>query len=193
LVLSAGVLNGFETSIGIPYYRQSGDLAGMGDIRWAGKIHLFDQIGEDIPAMAAVFSVVLPTGDQNNGFRTVNSYGADFLLVAQAKIDAGDYIFNLNAEGGVFAQDIGQASEEEHGEYGMGGYFPLADAWVLLLEGNGTIKNGPSNTQDTLTASASLRFFNGNFSMTGGIDKTIAMKTSAPEGLGLHGSLNFLF
>jgi hypothetical protein len=192
-VLSAGVLDGVETSIGIPYYRQSGNLAGLGDIRWAGKVHLLDQMGEDIPELAAVVSVIFPTGDQNNGFRTVNSYGADLLLVAQAIIDLNDYAFNLNAEGGVFAQDIGQASEEKHVEYGMGGYFPLADAWVLLLEGNGTIKNGLFNTQDSLTASASLRLFTGNFSMTGGVDKTIAMKTGAPEGLGLHGSLNFFF
>ncbi len=193
VVLSAGVLDGVEMSIGIPYYRQSGNLAGLGDVRWAGKVHLLDQLGEDIPELAAVASIILPTGDQNNGFRTVNSYGADLLLVAQAKIDLTDYSFNLNAEGGVFAKDIGQVSEEKYGEYGMGGYFPISDAWVLLLEGNGTIKNGSSNTQSSLTTSASLRLFTGPFSMTGGVDKTIAMKTGGPAGLGLHGSINFFF
>ncbi|MHB8482916.1 MAG: hypothetical protein ACYDBV_09335 [Nitrospiria bacterium] len=191
-VLSAGLLDGLEGALVVPYIRQSGNLSGLGDIQVSGKVHLLDQIGEDIPALALALSVELPTGDQNSGFRTVDSYGASLQLVADGKIVLDDYSFNLSVEGGVYAQDIGKSREEKHILFGGGGFFPLAPSWSLLLEGTGTSKYGID--QDFAVVSASLRYSNNQFQLTGGADRNIPFGNNAlPGGTGLHGSVNILF
>jgi len=192
-ILSAGLLDGLEASIMVPYIVQggNGNMSGLGDVKIAGKYHLIDQIDEDIPALALAASVEFPTGDQNNGLRTVNSYGADLLLIAQSKIDLEDYSLNLVAEGGVYGQDINQTTQEKHIEYGAAGYLPLDDQWVLIIEGIGTSSYG--NNQDYAIVSASLRLFMKKFTLTGGIDRTIAIETNAMNGTNLHGSINLPF
>ena len=191
-VLSAGLLDGFETAIVIPYFNQSGNLSGLGDIQISGKVHLLDQISEDIPSLALALTVELPTGDKNKGFRNVDSYGGDLELIADGKIDLIDYSFNLTAEAGIFFQDVGNTRQEKHLRYGGGGFFPLAGSWVLLLEGTGTSKYGIS--QDFGMVSASLRFFRNRFQLTGGVDRTIQIGTNAPpKGTALHGSINISF
>jgi hypothetical protein len=190
-ILSAGILNGLEGSLVIPYFVQSGSQNGLGDIKVAGKIHLINQIDEDIPALALAASVELPTGDQNKGLRTVNNYGIDLLLIAQSKIDLPDYSFNLVAEGGVFGQDLSQSTQERHGRFGAAGYFPIDDRWVLILEGIGTSSYG--NSQDYMIASGSLRLFMKKFTLTGGVDRTIAVGQNALAGNSLHASINLGF
>lgn len=93
-VLSTGLLDGIETAMVIPYFNQSGNLSGIGDIQISGKVHWLDQISEDIPSLALALTVELPTGDQNKGLRTVDSYGGDFELIADGKIDLIDYSFS---------------------------------------------------------------------------------------------------
>ncbi|MBI1820911.1 MAG: transporter [Nitrospirae bacterium] len=191
-VLSTGLLDGIETAMVIPYFNQSGNLSGIGDIQISGKVHWLDQISEDIPSLALALTVELPTGDQNKGLRTVDSYGGDFELIADGKIDLIDYSFSLTGEAGVFAQDIGKTREEKYIRYGGGGFFPLAESWVLLLEGTGTSKYGIN--QDFGTVSASLRFFRNPFQLTGGIERTIPIGTNAPpKGTALHASINISF
>ena len=191
-VLSAGLLDGLEAAIVLPYIRQSGPISGVGDVQVSGKARLLDKIGNDIPSLALALSVDLPTGDKNSGFRAVNSYGATLQLVAEGKIDLEDYSFTLSAEGGVYAQDIGQNSEEKHIQFGGGGFFPLAPSWALLLEGTGTSKSGVD--QDFGIVSASLRYFSSRFQLTGGADRTIPFGANAPPtGTALHGSISLLF
>lgn len=190
-VLSSGISNKIEGSLVIPYFVQSGNQNGLGDIKVAGKIHLINQVEEDIPALALAASVEFPTGDQDKGLRTVNNYGIDLLLIAQSKIDLPDYSFNLVAEGGIFGQDISQSTDERHGRFGAAGYFPLDDRWILILEGVGTANYG--NSQDYIIASGSLRFFMKKFTLTGGVDRMIAIGQNALTGNSLHGSINIGF
>ena len=188
---SAGILDGLEVAATIPYIFQSGNQNGIGDIKLQGKFHINNQIGEDIPALAVAASVEFPTGDKNNGLRIVNNYGAELLLIAQTKIDIPDYTFNLVAEGGIFGQDIGQSGEEKHGRYGAAGYFPIDDDWSLIIEGTGTSSYG--NSQDYILASASLRLFLKNLTLTGGIDRNFAIGQNAMTSAGLHGAVTLPF
>jgi hypothetical protein len=190
-VLSAGILNGIEGSLVVPYFVQSENQNGLGDVKVAGKIHLINQIDEDIPALALAASLELPTGDQNKGLRTVNNYGVDLLLIAQSKIDLPDYSFNLVAEGGVFGQDLSQSTQERHARFGAAGYFPLDDHWILILEGIGT--SGYGDSQDYAIASGSLRLFMKKFTLTGGIDRSIAVGKNALSGNNLHAAINLPF
>ncbi|MBI1822841.1 MAG: transporter [Nitrospirae bacterium] len=190
-VLSVGLLDGFEGALVIPYIVQSGSMNGLGDIKLAGKIHLLDQLDEDIPALALAASIEFPTGDNNKGLRIVNSYGADLMLVAQSKIDLPDYSFNLVAEGGIYAQDISQTTEERHALFGAAGHFPLDDIWVIIVEGVGT--SGYGNSLDYTTFSGSLRLFMKKFTLTAGIARTLATGQNASTGNSVQGSLNFPF
>jgi hypothetical protein len=190
-VLAAGLFEGLEGALVIPYIVQSGSMNGLGDARLTGKLHLIDQIDEDIPALAIAGSVEFPTGNKNNGLRAVNSYGADLFLIAQSKIELPDYTFNLVAEGGIYGQDISQTTEERHALFGAAGHFPLSDILVLLIEGQGT--SGYGNSQDYTTLSGSLRLFTKKFTVTAGIARTLAFGQNASSGSGVQGSLNFSF
>ncbi len=145
---------------------------GLGDaeamIKWK-----FREQSDSLFAMSLGLGAILPTGDENKGFREVDSLGLKFNVTAAGENALKDdgYI-GLYFEGEVVAIDQMSSSspyKEKYGKFNVGFAFPISDDNNLsfFTEFNQVLKKDIAGVVQNHTAvSPGLRYANDNLSLT---------------------------
>ena len=138
------------------------------------KWRFMDQGDFGLPASAVSLTYFSPVGGKH-AFDTVESWGFKGLLLTSAEFDLSlsrylHYYFGLYADGGIFARDLGKATEEKHGLIDLGTLLPLSGSnrLQLILEANTTVKSETPLEGNYTGLTAGLRYVTASFDLTGG-------------------------
>jgi len=182
-----GLKHNLEVSGQIPYFadtdrRKNKSESEIGDINLSLKWRFMDPSADfNMPGFGLSFTVFLPTGEPELGAGNIDSFGLKVLAIASAEADielpTKIILFGFYANGGIYVQDSGDATEEEHGIVDLGILVPINKSRTLqfLLEGNmrlgretRSFQTSITNNGDYVAILPGFRYITNQIALTGG-------------------------
>ncbi len=179
--LTVGVTPSIEVSAQLPYYLKVEDApvrnddSELGVANLSAKWRFLEPNTElNFPGFALSLTFYFPTGDQNFDPNTVDSWGLKALVVSSAEAAVGtpnaSVLIGFYADGGIYIQDSGDPTEEQHGIIDLGLLIPLIESreLQLILEGNGRTKRNTFIGNEYAAATIGLRYVSRHLAVNGG-------------------------
>ncbi|MFQ5544204.1 MAG: hypothetical protein ACE5FY_07640 [Nitrospiria bacterium] len=127
------------------------------------------------PGFALSASVFFPTGSPQKGAGAVDSWAIKAILVSSAEaaisFTSEPVIIGFYANGGLYIQDLGDATEEKHSIIDLGVLIPVIDSRQLqfMLEGNFRFGREALLGNDYTGITAGLRYITRHVALNAGV------------------------